>query len=191
MDRSMVVPFAPAAALAGESPAPAFEGVYAEHFRGVWRTLRRLGVPAAQLDDAAQDVFVVVHRKLGDFDGRSLRGWLYAIAVRVASDYRRGGNQRRALPLPEGVTDPAPDPARRSELHDSVRILHALLEELPETLRSVFVLSELEQLTVPEIAEALGANLNTVYSQKRAAHARFEAALKRHRERTRREGGVR
>jgi RNA polymerase sigma-70 factor (ECF subfamily) len=190
MERSMVVPFASAATLAGESPDLAFEGVYAEHFRGVWRTLRRLGVPGAQLDDAAQDVFVVVHRQLGSFDGRSLRGWLYAIAVRVASDYRRGARQRRTLPLPEVVADLAPDPARQSEVHDSVRLLHALLEELPEVLRTVFVLSELEELTAPEIAEALGANLNTVYSQKRAAEARFEAALKRHRARARRKGGV-
>ena len=191
MDRSMVVPFEPAAALVGEGAALAFENVYSAHFRGVWRTLRRLGVRDAQLDDAAQDVFLVVHKKLGAFDGRSLRGWLYAIAVRVASDYRRGVAQRRALPLPEGLSDRAPDPARQSELHDSVRLLHALLAELPAVLRAVFVLSELEELTVPEIAEALGgANLNTVYSQKRAAQARFEAALKRHRERTRRRGGA-
>src|SRR5687767_9349568 len=58
------------------------DAIYAQHFRGIWRTLRRLGVSDAQLDDAAQDVFVVVHRKLHAFDGRSLRGWLFAIAVR-------------------------------------------------------------------------------------------------------------
>jgi RNA polymerase sigma-70 factor, ECF subfamily len=190
MERSMVVSLEPAEALTGEVPVPAFESVYAEHFRGVWRTLRRLGVTDAQLDDAAQDVFVVVHRKLASFDGRSLRGWLYAIAVRVASDYRRGVAQRRTIPLFDAVTDPAPDPARRSELNDSVRLLHALLEELPGDQRTVFVLAELEELSVPEIAEALGANLNTVYSQKRAARLRFEAALKRHRERARREGGA-
>jgi RNA polymerase sigma-70 factor, ECF subfamily len=190
MERSMVVSFGPAAALTSETPALVFESVYAEHFRGVWRTLRRLGVTDAQLDDAAQDVFVVVHRKLAAFDGRSLRGWLFAIAVRVASDYRRGVTQRRMLPLHDAVTDPAPDPARWSELNESVRLLHALLAELPGEQRTVFVLAELEELSVPEIAEALGANLNTVYSQKRAARARFEAALKRHRERTRREGGV-
>jgi RNA polymerase sigma-70 factor, ECF subfamily len=190
MERSMVVSFGPAPVLTSEAPALVFESVYASYFRGVWRTLRRLGVTDAQLDDATQDVFVVVHRKLAAFDGRSLRGWLFAIAVRVASDYRRGVTQRRTLPLHDSVTDPAPDPARRSELNDSVRLLHALLEELPGDQRTVFVLAELEELSVPEIAEALGANLNTVYSQKRAARARFEAALKRHRERTRRAGGV-
>jgi RNA polymerase sigma-70 factor (ECF subfamily) len=161
-----------------------FELIYARYFRGIWRTLRRLGVLDAQLDDAAQDVFVVVHRKLQAFDGRSLRSWLYAIAVRVASDYRRGAVTRQTAPLPDSIADAAPGPARVSELNESVRLLHRLLESLDEHKRTVFVLSELEQLSVPEIAEVLGANLNTVYSRLRAARGEFDAALRRHRERT-------
>ncbi|HMJ15571.1 MAG TPA: sigma-70 family RNA polymerase sigma factor [Polyangiaceae bacterium] len=171
------------APLEDEQPL-AFEAIYAQHFRGVWRTLRRLGVSDAQLDDAAQDVFVVVHRRLNEFDGRSLRSWLYAIAVRVASDYRRGAAYRQTTPLRDSIADAAPDPAHRSELNESVRLLHALLAELDEPKRVVFVLSELEQLSVPEIAEILSENLNTIYSRQRAARSRFEAALKRHRERT-------
>lgn len=167
---------------AAEAPL-AFETVYAAHFRGVWRTLHRLGVGRAQLDDAAQDVFVVVYRRLVEFDGRSLRGWLYAIAVRVASDYRRRPWQRRSVPLTDVVADSAPDPARASELGESVRLLHDLLAELPDEQRVVFVLGELEQLTAPEIAKALELNLNTVYSRQRAARARFEAALMRRRSR--------
>lgn len=167
---------------AAEAP-PTFETVYAAHFRGVWRTLHRLGVGRGQLDDAAQDVFVVVYRRLGEFDGRSLRGWLYAIAVRVASDYRRRPWQRRSVPLTDVVVDSAPDPARASELGESVRLLHELLAELPDEQRVVFVLGELEQLTAPEIAKALELNLNTVYSRQRAARARFEAALTRRRSR--------
>lgn len=165
---------------AQESPLT-FEATYAAHFRGVWRTLHRLGVSRAQLDDAAQDVFVVVYRRLAEFDGRSLRGWLYAIAVRVASDYRRRLWQRRSMPLSESVVDPAPDPGRASELGESVRLLHELLGELSDDQRVVFVLGELEQLTAPEIAKALEVNLNTVYSRQRAARARFEAALLRRR----------
>ena len=165
---------------------PAFPTVYAAHFRAVWRTLRRLGVAPAQLDDAVQDVFLVVHRRLPEFDGRSLRGWLYAIAVRVASDHRRGAAHRRTVPLSEALVDPSPDPARTSELSESVRLLHELLAELDERQRTVFVLGELEELSAPEIAEALGENLNTVYSRLRAARARFEAALRRHRERSQR-----
>jgi len=166
---------------------PAFETIYAAHFRGVWRTLHRLGVARSHLDDAAQDVCVVVYRRLAEFDGRSLRGWLYAIAVRVASDYRRRPWHRRSVPLTEGVVDSAPDPGQASELGESVRLLHELLAELPDEQRVVFVLGELEQLTAPEIAKALSLNLNTVYSRQRVARARFEAALARRRGR---KGGV-
>jgi len=165
---------------------PSFERVYAEYFRSIWRTLRRLGVAPAQLDDAAQDVFVVVHRRLPEFDGRSLRGWLYAIAVRVASDYRRSSALRKVLPARDTLIDPAPDPARASELKESVRVLHTLLGALDERKRTVFVLGELEELSAPEIAEVLGVNLNTVYSRLRAARSEFEAALARH-ERSRRQ----
>lgn len=164
---------------------PTFTAIYGEYFRAIWRTLRRLGVERAQLDDAVQDVFVVVHRRLAEFDGRSLRGWLYAIAVRVASDYRRAVAHRRTVPLPETLVDPAPDPARARELDDAVRLLHELLGELDESKRTVFVLGELEELSVPEIAEALGENQNTVASRLRAARARFEQAFGRRRQRDR------
>lgn len=165
---------------AGAPAVPSFHAVYAEYFRAMWRTLRRLGVAHAQLDDAVQDVFIVVHRRLPEFDGRSLRGWLYAIAVRVASDHRRGAAQRRTVPLPEALVDPKPDPARARELEEAVRLLHELLAELDEPKRTVFVLGELEELSVPEIAEALGENQNTVASRLRTARARFDEAYRRH-----------
>jgi RNA polymerase sigma-70 factor, ECF subfamily len=189
MDPSMVFPLSAGAAVTAGDDArglPVFAALYAEYFRAMWRTLRRLGVEPAQLDDAVQDVFVVVHRRLAEFDGRSLRGWLYAIAVRVASDHRRAAAHRRAVPLSEALVDPAPDPAQTSELAESVRLLHELLAELDEAKRTVFVLGELEELSAPEIAEALGENLNTVYSRLRAARAQFDAALKRHRQRNQR-----
>ena len=188
MERSMVVVSLSLGTAA--SPAveivenPEFSVIYGQYFRGMWRTLRRLGVTTTELDDAVQDVFVVVHRRLGDFDGRSLRGWLYAIAVRVASDHRRGVASRRRAALSETLVDPGPDPARTSEVHNSVRLLHELLGGLEENKRVVFVLGELEELSAPEIAEALGENLNTVYSRLRAARAEFDAGLTRHRERT-------
>ncbi len=182
----MVVTLHPGAAPAIEADglrAPAFSAVYAQYFRAMWRTLRRLGVARAELGDATQDVFVVVHKKLAGFDGRSLRGFLYAIAVRVASDYRRGARTHQTVPLVETIVDPAPDPERASELSESVELLHALLAGLDEPKRTVFVLGELEELSAPEIAEALGTNLNTVYSRLRAARAEFDAAFRRHRER--------
>jgi RNA polymerase sigma-70 factor (ECF subfamily) len=155
---------------------------YREHFKAVWRVLRRLGVPTAQLDDAAQDVFLVVHRKLDAFDARApLRSWILAIAVRVASDHRRRALRTRAHELDEAVADVAPSPAQHSETQESLRLLHAVLAELDDKKRCVFVLSELEQLSVPEIAAVLGVNLNTAYSRLRAARKQFEAALSRRR----------
>ena len=172
---------------AAATPEPLiFESVYGQHFRAIWRTLRRLGVRDAQLDDAAQDVFVVVYRKLAEFDGRSLRGWLYAIALRVASDYRRDAARRSSIPLGELIADTALGPARITELNESVALLHKLLDELDVAKRTVFVLGELEQLSAPEIAEALSVNLNTVYARLRAARLQFDAALTRHRLRTER-----
>lgn len=165
---------------------PAFQAIYKEYFRAMWRTLRRLGVDPPHLDDAVQDVFMIVHRRLPEFDGRSLRGWLYAIAVRIASDHRRGAARRRALPLPETLVDPRPDPARASELEESVRLLHQLLGELDEPKRTVFVLGELEELSVPEIATALAENQNTIATRLRVARACFDEAFRRHRARSER-----
>jgi RNA polymerase sigma-70 factor (ECF subfamily) len=162
--------------------APSLEAVYREHFAATWRILRRLGLPAAQLDDAAQDVFLVVHRRLPEFEPTSpLRCWIFAIAVRVASEYRRRAARCRTEALDEAIVDRSPTPAERHELKDSVRLLDELLGSLDDKRRVVFVLAELEQLTVPEIAEVLGENLNTVYSRLRKARHGFEAALARHR----------
>lgn len=162
--------------------ALALDVIYREHFKAVWRLARRLGVAEAQLDDATQDVFLVVQRRLAEFDGAApVRSWVFAIAVRVASEYRRRATRWRAEPLGEERACCAPGPARLTELQESIRLLHDVLEELDDERREVFVLSELEQLRAPEIASVLGVNLNTIYSRLRSAHQRFEAALARRR----------
>lgn len=158
------------------------DAVYREHFRSVWRLLRRLGVAEAQLDDAAQDVFLVVQRRLGEFDGAApVRAWVFAIALRVASEYRRRATRWQAEPLGEERACAAPGPARLTELQESLRLVHEVLGELDDVRREVFVLSELEQLSAPEIASVLGVNLNTIYSRLRSARERFDAALARRR----------
>jgi RNA polymerase sigma-70 factor (ECF subfamily) len=173
-----------------ERPAD-FETVYEEHFAFVWRTVRRLGVPERSVDDAVQDVFVVVHRRLAGFEGRSsLRTWLYGIARRVAHDHRRRvGRKERGEALPDGLADPAaPSPDREVARAQAARLLYSILEGLDDEKREVFVLAELEQMTVPEIAEATGVNLNTVYSRLRAARQAFEAGVARVRARDERSG---
>jgi RNA polymerase sigma-70 factor (ECF subfamily) len=161
--------------------ALSFEAVYEAHFPFVARLLRRLGVPEAALDDALQDTFVVVHRRLPEFEGRAtLKTWLSRIAVNIASDHRRlrrrkGGGE----PLDEGVPAPGPDALALVEQSQAVAQLYRLLGELDEPQRTVFVLAELEELSAPEISEAIGVKLNTVYSRLRTARQRFEAALAR------------
>ena len=165
-----------------------FEALYREHFRFVWRIVRRLGIDGPQVDDVVQDVFVVVHRRLGDFEGRSAaKTWLYGIIRRVVADHRRTlrrkpGHETAAAP-PEGdldsVTGCEPSPEASIEQAERVRLLHRLLGELDDDKREAFILSELEGLTMAEIAEALDVNANTIASRLRAAKREFEAALDR------------
>jgi RNA polymerase sigma-70 factor (ECF subfamily) len=171
---------------------PSFEAVYEEHFALVWRTVRRLGVPEAFVEDAVQEVFLVVHRRLDTFEGRSsLKTWVCAIVARVASDARRARRRksphtRSADAAVDADTVPderADDPHDRSVHNEGVRVLHRLLDELDDGKRAVLVLAELEQMSVPEIAEALGENVNTVYARLRAARREFEQAAIRERAR--------
>ena len=179
----------PAYAAAGAdfaAAAPAdFERIYRDHFRFVWRTARRLGVSRTWLDDAVQETFVVVHRRLSDFQGRSsVKTWLYGIVRRVVADHRRGLRRKPGGLACEdrGEEERATahrDPEASIEQAEKVRLLHRLLDELDEEKREVFVLAELEEMTMVEIADALGVNPNTLSSRLRAARREFEQALER------------
>lgn len=166
-----------------------FEAIYEAHFDFVWRSLRRLGVSDASLDDAAQDVFVVVHKRIEGFEGRSsLKTWLFGVALRVSRNYRRSARRRPTDALSdETVADTTrPGPHEATAQAEAVRLLHALLDTLTDERRAVFVMMELEQMSAPEVAETLGVNLNTVYSRLRKARAEFSAALARHNARSNR-----
>jgi RNA polymerase sigma-70 factor, ECF subfamily len=157
-----------------------FKELYEAHFAFVWRSAHRLGVPASAMDDAMQDVFVVVHRKRGEFQGRSsIKTWLFGIVVHVARAYRR----RPAIDAaedPDTLADPAhPSPQAQAEAAEALRALQEVLDELSDERREVFVLVELEEMTAPEAAEALGLKLNTLYSRLRAARQDFDAAVAR------------
>jgi RNA polymerase sigma-70 factor (ECF subfamily) len=149
----------------------ALDAIYREHFDFVWSVLRRLGVDEADVDDASQDVFVIAHRRLGQFEGRAaVRTWLYSIAMRVAANRRRKHARRDALlvRMPGAVPDDLEDLAARGQAR---AILERLLDRLDEHKRVVFVLAELEELTVPAIADLVGENPRTIYSRLRAARA--------------------
>lgn len=162
-----------------------FATLYEAEFAYVWRNLRRLGVSDSQLDDATQDVFLVVYRRLGDFESRSkLRTWIFGIVLRVASTYRRTAARRRTEPLDERTSETEPAGDDLLERAQAGRLLRRLLDGLDDDRRAVFVLAELEQMTAPEIAAALGVNLNTVYSRLRTARRDINAALARYRTRS-------
>lgn len=156
------------------------------HFTLVWRTLRRLGVRKDLLDDATQDVFLVVHRRWQAFEGRSqLKTWLLGIALRVASDYRRKQRriQERFIPESEPVAIEHQDPERVYASRQAGQLLYQALDALKPQDREVLVLVDLEQSPVAEAAEALNVNVNTAYSRLRVARQKFEASLERQRKR--------
>jgi RNA polymerase sigma-70 factor (ECF subfamily) len=160
-----------------------FEDLYEQHFEFVWRTLRRLGVPAPDLPDVAQEVFLVVHRRLADFEERgTVTAWLFRIAARAARDRRRRAHVRHEIaaevPLAE-APDPKPDPSTSLERADDRALLDAALAALDQDQREVFTAFELEGLGGQAIATALEIPLGTVYSRLRLGRERFRQAVAR------------
>ena len=170
-------------AATGSSPAcrPPFEQVYEEHFTYIWHLLRRLGVWERDLEDSAHDVFVVVYRHLDKYDPeRPLRPWLAGIAYRVASDFRRRAlHRRQSLDDTVEATDERPLADAVVAEHEARALVYRALEQVDLDQRAVFVLHDLEGLTMPEIAAALEVGLNTCYSRLRLAREAFEKTVRR------------
>jgi RNA polymerase sigma-70 factor (ECF subfamily) len=154
-----------------------FEDVYNQHASFVFRVLRGMGVPDAQVDDAAQDVFLVVHKRLHEFDGRArVTTWLFQIAVRVAYAHRRKARRARDhTPVSEALEDLDGSPHAQAETTEDMARLQRVLDELDDEKRITLVLAEIEELTAPEIAAVTGTPLNTVYTRLRRARASFAA----------------
>lgn len=171
--------------------------VYDEHFRFVWRSLRRLGVRDADVSDVAQDVFLVVHRKLTEFEGRSkMTTWLFAICMNVARDWRRAGARRETPDGGEAAgrkRDSSSDLGAELERRDRLEVLEGVLDQLGEEQRTVFALFELEGMGGLEIAELLDIPVGTVHSRLRLAREDFRKITTRLRARgmiDRAEGGA-
>ena len=170
--------------------APSFAEVYEKLFPFVWRSACRLGAPESNVDDVVQEVFVIVHRRLPDFEGRSsLKTWLFGIVHNVVRAQRRALRAREPhadasrRTDPETLSDPAASPYEALSKVEATRVVDRLLEALDDDKRAVFVLAELEQMPVPDIAAALGIPLNTAYSRLRLARHDFATAAARHRAR--------
>ena len=164
-----------------EPSKTAFRALFDRHAPYVWRCLRRLGVPAADAEDLCQEVFVVAHGKLAQLDaGDAMRAWLYGVAVRKVWDYRRLAH--RALEGVSGRERELPVEAPQTaalERRAASEVLDALLDKLDPKQRDVFVLYEIEELAMPEIARMIGCPLQTAYSRLHAARAQLEAAAHR------------
>jgi RNA polymerase sigma-70 factor (ECF subfamily) len=156
-------------------PAPGleqFDAIYDQEFAYVWKTLGRLGIAPKDLDDAAHDVFLVVYRRWGDYDPtRPLRPWLFGIARRIASSYRRKPREE-LVDGPEQHVQNGDRLARRD-------LLWRLLAELDDDRLEVIVLHDLEGHTAPAIASLLDLPLNTVYSRLRLAREDLAGAARR------------
>jgi RNA polymerase sigma-70 factor, ECF subfamily len=152
------------------------------HFDFIWRVLRRLGVPQAGVDDATQRVFVVAAAKIGPVPPQGERSFLFAVALRVASEERRARKRRPEDAVGEhcaDIVDPSPSP---EELVDRTRaraIVDSVLEDLPFDLRIVFVLFEMEEMSTREIARLLELPAGTVASRLRRSRELFQAAVQR------------
>jgi RNA polymerase sigma-70 factor (ECF subfamily) len=166
------------------SGEPDFDGVYVEHFEFVWRCLRALGVAPGALDDAAQDVFLTVHRQLPRFRREStLRTWLFGIVRNVAFRHRRSTRRKAARlePLDGDLPSAGPSPFEQTADAEASAFVTHFVASLPPKRRDVFVLATLEQMSIPEVAEILSIPLNTAYTRLRAARADFQRALARQR----------
>jgi RNA polymerase sigma-70 factor (ECF subfamily) len=173
-----------------------FREIYDAHFAFVWKSLRRLGMREADVPDAAQEVFLVVHRKLGEFEGRSkITTWLFGIALRVARDRQRLASARQKTSDDGALAsfaDESVDVHGDAEKREGLALLEAVLDTLPLEQRAVFCLFELDGMSTSEIAEVCDIPLGTVYTRLRLAREAFQRQVARIRARTEfREGNAR
>jgi RNA polymerase sigma-70 factor (ECF subfamily) len=155
--------------------------VFDENFDYVWNTLRRFGVREADLEDLVQDVFLKIHVRSADYDAaRPLRPWLFGFAYRVAADYRRLARHRVEAHHASGEVAASETPVdERIEAHEERALVRQALESVDLDRRAVLILHDLDDVSVPEIADSLGIPLNTAYSRLRLARAEFASAAKR------------
>ncbi len=153
-----------------------FAELYA-HFDYVWSVVRRMGVPDEAAEDATQDVFIVVHRRMRDsLPCVSYKAWLFGVAVRVAKDYRRRAARKGhhvTLELASNLQSPRWDPYEGALCQEMMERVQTFLNELDKDRRAVFVLAEFGEMSGPEIASELQVKLNTAYTRLRLARQQF------------------
>jgi RNA polymerase sigma-70 factor (ECF subfamily) len=173
----------PAVALAidsASSPRQRFHAVFEAEFAYVWTTLRRLGVFERDVEDVAHDVFLEVYAKIDRYDPRRpIRPWLFAFAYRFASDYRRLARHRVEVLADHDTEEGLARADELLERKDEQRVLLEALEKIEEDRRGVFILHELDECPMNEIASALDVPVNTAWSRLRLARQEFQQAIDR------------
>jgi RNA polymerase sigma-70 factor (ECF subfamily) len=160
-----------------------FRELYDGHFAFTWRSLRYLGVDPAQLDDAVQEVWVAVHRRLADFEGRSdIKTWLFGIAINVQRNLYRSNQRRAALvPLSNGLSSQMGDPALEREGHEAWDLVLSFVATLDDTRRAVFVGCLLEGMSASEAARVTGLDVITIHHRVRSLRRSFRLWASAHR----------
>jgi RNA polymerase sigma-70 factor (ECF subfamily) len=164
---------------------PAFPVIYKQYFDFVWSSARHLGAAIDAIDDVVQDVFIVIHGRLSSLQNpQALRSWIYGIVRRTVSDHRRSRRSRDAAGARLGAEATStgaaqPSPLELTERNAELALLESILAELDQPKREVFVMVEVLEMTVPEVALALEIPLNTAYSRLRLARKLFDEALAR------------
>jgi RNA polymerase sigma-70 factor (ECF subfamily) len=158
-----------------------FDEVYQEHCAFVWRNVLNRGIPRSSVEDVVQEVFLVVHRKLPEFEGRShVRTWLAMVVRRVVAGHlRRKRNKPVGEPLEVDAASESQGPAEALDTKAAVSHFYEILEQMSDDQREVFVLHDVEQMTGREIAEITDTNENTIHTRLRAARRIFQEGVAR------------
>ena len=156
-------------------------GIFECHYASIWRLLRRLGVPQAQLDDAAQEVFWVAARRLADIQPGREHPFLYGVALRIASNMIRRSSPLRCSDLEQfpHLVDQRPSPEEQLQQRQLRELLDDVLDCMPSDLRTAFVLHEIEGMEVRQVAELVEIPVGTASSRLRRAREEFSAIAKR------------
>lgn len=174
----------PAPSEAAERPSALdVRSIYRDHGRFVWLSLQRLGIHPSDLDDVAQDVFMIVHRRLDTFDRRArISTWLFGICMRLAANYRRRRRWTREV-LSGGSDDERPATLAAADdvlvRREQRELAERALNRLEVAKRATFVMFEIESLSCLEIAEVMNVPVGTVYSRLHSARRQLEKALSR------------
>jgi RNA polymerase sigma-70 factor (ECF subfamily) len=166
---------------------PSLEEIYDQHYAFVWRVARRLGVGDAALDDVVQEVFVVMHRRRQELDMTgSIPALLYGVTRRVAGRVREVARQQQTrLAVVDSATAPThdADPESHALMQERAAVVRDALDAMDEDKRVMFLLTQVEGMSIPEAAAVVDVNVNTAYARARVARELVQKAIARHRAR--------